>query len=110
MGFSYIRVFIAGEMIFGQVQAIKVVVSISSAIPWASLPITLAEAGATKNTSASFAKDTCSTLNWKLRSKVSIRHLFPVSVSKVIGLIKLVAFFVISTWTFAPDFTRALAK
>ena len=54
--------------------------------------------------------DTCSTLNSKFRSKVSTRHLWPVSVSKVMGLIKFTAFFVISTWTLAPCFTRALAR
>ena len=36
IGFSYIAVFIAGEISFGQVQASAVVVSISSAIPQAS--------------------------------------------------------------------------
>ena len=101
IGFSNIRVFMAGLMIFLQVQAKTVVVSISSARPWASLAITLAVAGATKTTSACFARDTCSTENSKFRSKVSTRHLFPVSVSKVMGLIKFTAFFVIKTWTFA---------
>ena len=57
----------------------------------------LAVAGATINTSALSAIDTCSTLNSKSLSNVSIKHLFPVKVSKVIGLIKLVAFFVIMT-------------
>ena len=64
-------------------------------------PITFAEAGATINTSAFFARETCSTLNWKLRSKVSTRHLLFVKVSNVIGLIKLVAFCVIITCTSA---------
>ena len=110
MGFSNILVFIAGEINFLHLHAIMVVVSISSAIPWASLPITLALAGAIITTSAFFAMDTCSTWNWKFRSKVSTRHLFPVSVSKVMGLIKLVAFLVISTWTSACCFFNALAR
>ena len=42
-------------------QAMTVVVSISSAIPWASFPITLALAGAIITTSAFFAMETCST-------------------------------------------------
>ena len=42
----------AGEMIFLHLHAIIVVVSMSSAIPWASLPITLALAGAIITTSA----------------------------------------------------------
>ena len=90
-------VFIAGDMILWHLAAIIVVVSISSAIPFAILPITLALAGATINTSAAFANETCSTLNSKFLSKVSTRHLFPVRVSKVMGLIKFVAFFVIIT-------------
>ena len=92
-------VFMAGAMIFLQRQARTVVVSISSASPCASFAMILAEAGAIITTSACFASATCSTLNSKFRSKVSTRHLFPVSVSNVIGLIKLVAFSVISTWT-----------
>ena len=45
-------VFMAGEMSFGHLQARMVVVSISSAMPCANLPITLAEAGATSTRSA----------------------------------------------------------
>ena len=82
----------------------------SSAMPWAALAITLAEAGATRNTSVCFARETCSTLCWKLRSKVSIRHLLPVSVSKVTGWIKEVAFLVIITVISAPCFFNILAK
>ena len=87
-----------------------VVVSISSAMPFAILPITLAEAGATSTTSACFASATCSTLYWKFRSKVSIRHLFPVSCSKVSGVINSVAFFVISTCTLAPSLRSIRAR
>ena len=93
--------FIAGEISFGHFAAIIVVVSISSAIPPAILPITLADAGATIKISAFLARDTCSTLYWKFLSKVSTRHLFPVNVSNVMGLIKFVAFSVISTCTSA---------
>ena len=110
MGFSYILVFMAGAMIFGHLQARTVVVSISSAIPRASFAITLAEAGAMRHTSAAFANDTCSTLNSKFRSKVSTRHLWPVRVSKVMGLIKFVAFSVMRTWTLAFAFPNILAR
>jgi hypothetical protein len=48
-------------MIFLHLHAITVVVSMSSAIPLAIFPITLAEAGATRTTSARFASATCST-------------------------------------------------
>ena len=44
IGFSNIFVFMAGETYFGHFAARIVVVSISSAIPFAILPITLAEA------------------------------------------------------------------
>ena len=61
IGFSYILVFIAGAINTFAFVAITVVVSISSAIPFAILPITLAVAGAIKNTSALLARDICST-------------------------------------------------
>ena len=54
-------VFIAGAISTFPVVAITVVVNISSAIPFATFPITLAVAGAIKNTSAFFANDICST-------------------------------------------------
>ena len=69
-----------------------------------------AEAGATITTSACFARATCSPLNSKLRSNVSTRHLFPVRLSNVMGLMKLVAFSVRSTCTFTPCFTSMLAR
>lgn len=110
MGFSNICVFMVGAMSFLHRQAMTVVVSMSSAIPFAIFPITLAEAGAIKTTSAFFASATCSTLYSKFRSNVSTRHLRPVNVSKVMGLMKLVAFFVISTCTSACCFTSMLAR
>ena len=103
-------VFIAGDTSFGHLHANIVVVSISSAIPFAIFPITLADAGATRTISAFFASETCSTLYWKFLSNVSTRHLLPVKVSNVIGLIKLVAFFVMITVTSACSFTKALAR
>ena len=89
--------FIAGATIFAHGHAITVVVSISSAIPFAILPITSALAGAIITASAAFASATCSTLYSKFLSNVSTRHLCCVSVSNVIGFIKFSAFFVIST-------------
>ena len=110
MGFSNIFVFIAGDIYLKHLQAITVVVSISSAIPDASLPITFAVAGAIMTMSAFAASETCSTENSKSLSKVSTRHLFPVRVSNVIGFIKLHAFRVINTCTSAPSFLSALAS
>ena len=94
----------------GHWQAKRVVVSISSAIPWAALAITFADAGAIINKSVCLASDTCSTLYWKFLSKVSIRHLFPVNVSKVMGVIKLAAFAVMITVTSALCFFSILAS
>ena len=84
-------------MIFLQVHAITVVVSISSAMPFAILPITFAVAGAIITTSAFFAIETCSTLYSKLRSNVSMRHLCCVRVSNVSGWTKFCVFSVIAT-------------
>ena len=53
--------FIAGAIITLPVVAITVVVSISSDIPFATFPITLAVAGANKKTSAFLANEICST-------------------------------------------------
>ena len=108
--FSYILVFMAGETSLGHFAASIVVVSISSAMPFAILPITLADAGATMKMSALFASATCSTLNSKFLSNVSTRHLLPVRVSNVIGFIKLVALCVIMTLTSACCFTSILAR
>ena len=82
----------------------------SSAMPFATFAITLAEAGAIRKTCACFANATCSTLYSKFRSKVSIRHLFPVSVSKVMGLMKFVALRVMITVMSAPCFFNILAS
>ena len=93
-----------------QGQAMTVVVSMSSAMPLAIFPMTLALAGAIITRSACFARATCSTENSKFLSKVSTRHFVPVRVSKVTGVIKLVAFFVISTWTAACCFFKSRAR
>ena len=62
----------AGTTILGQSQASTVVVSISSAIPQASLAITLAVAGAMITASAREARETCSVLYSWFRSNVSV--------------------------------------
>ena len=110
MGFSYILVFIAGATILGASLARMVVVSMSSAMPWASLAITLAVAGATRMASAAWAREMCCTWNSKFRSKVSVIHLCPVRVSKVMGLIKFTACSVMITRTSAPAFISRLAR
>ncbi len=106
-GFSYMWVFMAGAMSLGQVQAKTVVVSMSSARPWASLAHTLAVAGAIITKSVRSARAMCSTWWTKFRSKVSTITLLPVSCSKVKGAMNSVAFRVITTSTLAWSFTRA---
>ena len=103
-------VFMAGAITFGALQARMVVVSMSSAMPAAIFPMTLAVAGATMKTSALAASDTCPTLNSKLRSKVSTMHLFPVSVSKVTGVINWQALRVMMTCTSACALTSIEAR
>ena len=102
--------FIAGQIIFGHFAARKTEVSISSAIPFATFAIVFAVAGAIKKISAFCASETWLTLNSKFLSKVSMKHLCPLKVSNVIGLIMFVAFFVISTRTSAPVFTSMLTS
>jgi hypothetical protein len=57
MGFSYMAVFMAGQMIIGAVVAITTVESISSAMPAAILPMILAVAGAITKTLAFWANE-----------------------------------------------------
>ena len=102
-------VFMAGAISLGQVAAIMVVVVISSAMPFAILPMISAEAGAIRHTSAAFAAAMCSTSNLKFRSNVSMRHLLLVSVSNVTGVTNFAPFGVRVTVTLTPSFMKALA-
>ena len=71
-GLSSMWVFMAGAMSRGQRQASRVVLSMSSARPWASLAQMLAVAGATITRSARSARAMCSTSFAVKRSKVSV--------------------------------------
>ncbi len=62
MEFSNICTFIEGAIYIGHVAGRTVVVTISSAIPPASFPITLAVAGAIRMRSAPEPRDTCGTI------------------------------------------------
>ena len=97
----------AGATSLGAREASTVVVSISSARPWASLAMTLAVAGAMRITSAALARDTWATSYWKFRSKVSTMQRWLVRVSKVRGVMNCVAFSVMMTCTSAPALRRA---
>ena len=97
MGFSSMAVFMAGATSFLHREASTVVVSISSAMPWASLAITLAVAGAMRIRSAFFARDTWVTSYWKSLAKVSTTQRLLVRVSKVRGVMNCVAFSVMIT-------------
>ena len=109
MGFSSMAVFMAGETSFLHLAARTTVVSMSSAMPWASLAMTSAVAGATRMRSAACAREMWVTSYWKSLAKVSTTHRLLVRVSKVRGVMNWVAFWVMMTWTSAPAFRRALA-
>ena len=103
-------VFMAGATIFGHLHARAVVVSISSAIPYASFAITFAVAGAIRRTSAFLAAEICFTSNSNILSNVSVMHLLFVRVSNVSGDINLHAFSVIITFVSALSLTSELHR
>jgi len=72
--------FMAGQMRTGALVAMTVVVSRSSAIPPAILPITLAVAGASRTRSALSASDTCPISHSPVSWKVSTATALPVRV------------------------------
>ena len=95
-------VFMAGATIFLHLAARTTVVSISSAMPWASLAMMLAVAGAITSRSAFFASATCSTSQLFGRSKVSVTQGLLLRVSKVRGATNRQALRVMITCTAAP--------
>ena len=99
----------AGATSFLHLAASTTVVSMSSAMPWASLAITLAVAGAIRIRSAAVAREIWVISYWKSRAKVSTTHRLLVRDSKVRGVMNWVAFSVMTTWTSAPALRRALA-
>ena len=100
----HMPVFIAGASTMGALVAKSVVVSMSSAMPQASLAIRLAVAGATSITSAFCAREMCLTSQDSVRAKVSTHTGRALRVSKVSGATSLVAFCVMMTSTSAPSF------
>ena len=99
-------VFIAGQITTGAFVAISVVESMSSAMPKAYLPTMLAVAGHTKNKSAFFAREMCSTSQWSARRNISVTTGRLESVSNVSGETNSVACSVMMTSTFAPNFLK----
>ncbi len=100
----HMPVFIAGASKIGALVASRVVVSISSATPQASLAMRFAVAGAITKSCAFLASSTCSTSQRSGRAKVSVITGRPLSVSKVSGATNCAAFFVITTSISAPSF------
>ena len=99
-GFSYIAVFIAGHSSSGLRQAaIATVVSMSSAMPFASLPITFAVAGAISTRSACLARAMWATSHARSFWKRSVATGWPVRVWKVRGVTNSCAARVMTTWT-----------
>ena len=99
----HMPVFIAGARSRGAFAASRVVESISSARPTASLARMLAVAGATTHRSASLAREMCATSQVSGRAKVSVTTGWLARVSKVSGVTNSVAFFVMTTRTWAPS-------
>src|SRR5699024_6451486 len=97
MGFSYILTFMAGANTIFAFDAIIVVVSMSSAIPDATFPMTLAVAGAISIMSAFSARATCPTFHASGVAKVSVTTGFFDRVRNVSGLTNSQAFFVMMT-------------
>jgi hypothetical protein len=91
--------FIAGQINNGHLRAMTTVLSRSSAIPLAILPIVLAVAGAITATSAPSAKEMCST-DGRVRSPhIVVRTGVPLSVAKVNGVTNCMAAWVMTALT-----------
>ncbi|MBA7670284.1 hypothetical protein ES703_78429 [subsurface metagenome] len=99
----------AGARITGALVASTVQVSISSAIPTASLAITLAVAGAIVTTSAASAKAMCPMPDSKVWSNISVTTGLPVRLRRVSGATNSVADSVMITSTLAPAWVNLLA-
>ena len=101
-------VFIANAKTTGAFVAIIVVDSISSAIPFATLPITLAVAGAISIKSALWAKEICWISHDLGSSNISTITWFLLKDWKLSGVTNSVAALVIITLTSISCFTRVL--
>ena len=93
--------FMAGAMTTGARVAMTVVVSISSAIPFAILPITLAVQGAIRKQSAFRAREICSTFQTAGSLNMSRVTRFRDRVLRVCSVMKVSAFLVMITSTLA---------
>ncbi len=102
-------VFMAGAITMGARAAMTVVVSMSSAMPAAVLPMKLAVAGAMTNRSARWAKETCFTFHSPGSSNMSTVTGLAVSVRKVRGVTNSHADSVMITCTSSPRRTSMLA-
>jgi hypothetical protein len=98
-------IFIAGYISTGLLKAIMTVVNISSAIPWANLPMKLAVAGAIIAILAASARNICSTEGLSRSPHMSQYTGFPLKVASVMGVTNFEAERVITTCTFIPALT-----
>ncbi len=108
MGLLYILVFIAGAKITFALVAIIVVDNISSAMPFATLPIMFAVAGTTTSTSAFLAKDICWISKTLGSSNIFFITAFWLNDWKLNGVTNSQADFVIITSTFISFFFNLL--
>ena len=109
-GLSHMTEFIAGAKRTGTRVAMIIVERKSSARPLATLPRMLAVAGATTVRCARSARETWPISEPLKSSNMSWVTGLPVTVWKVRGVTKFMAFFVITTWTFAPRLTSSRAR
>ena len=101
--------FIAGAKSTGAFVAMIVVDNMSSAMPLATLPMTLAVAGAMTKISAQRAKAICSTLNSGVSSNIDTATGLPLISRMVNGVISFVACSVMMHFTSAPRWRSRLA-
>ena len=109
-GLFSILEFMAGQMILGLSQAIRVVDKRSSAMPLAIFPIMSAVAGATTITSHQRPTATCSTLNSAFPAHRSVATGFPLISLNKRGETRWVAASVMITRTWAPAWTSRLTR
>ena len=103
-------VFMAGTTMRQPVNGSTVLVSMSSAMPWAILAITSAVAGATTSASASAARAMWWMTEGSARSNTSSKTRRCVRASNVTGATNCSAAFVIITCTAQPRFVSAEAS
>ncbi len=103
-------VFMDGTKSTGALVAVMVVVSMSSAMPLATLPMMSAVAGAMMKRSARLAKAMCSTSHLLIFANISTVTSLPESSPKVMGVTNFAALAVMMQCTSAPFWRSWLTR